>query len=153
MVGIAQPYGVHPDKLAYRQLLLSLTSIQTTIIAFTHATYDLRAHGQCFEPLRSEIQGTLGREDWEKVEIHQMRSLESFLKEFRRVNPPSLLAFEGLVTVPLKLSDGTVLPPGTHFCMASHAILHGADQLPGGDNLDGFGQPLSHCYHCYPNGE
>lgn len=90
MVGIAQPYGVHPDKLAYRQLLLSLTSIQTTIIAFTHATYDLRAHGQCFEPLRSEIQGTLGREDWEKVEIHQMRSLESFLKEFRRVNPPSL---------------------------------------------------------------
>ena len=40
--------------------------------------------------------------------------------------------------VPLKLSDGTLLPAGTHFCMASHAILHEAGQLPGGDNPDKF---------------
>ncbi|TGJ78997.1 hypothetical protein E0Z10_g9765 [Xylaria hypoxylon] len=138
MMEIAQPHEAHPDKLAHRQLLLSLASIHTTTIAIAHAIYDLCAYPQYFEPLRMEMAAILGEEDWQKVNINQMRNLDSFLKESQRVNPPSLLAFNRLVRVPLKLSDGILLPPGTHFCMASHAILHDAEQLPGGDNPDEF---------------
>jgi ent-kaurene oxidase len=42
---------------------------------------------------------------------------------------------------PLKLSDGTVLPVGTHFAMPSDSVLHDSSKLPGGGDpfdFDGF---------------
>ncbi|KAI1500520.1 cytochrome P450 monooxygenase [Biscogniauxia marginata] len=138
MMDIAEPHESHPDKLAHRQLLLSLASIHTTTMAIAHAIYDLCANPQYFEPLREELFGVPGEEVWQKITINKFRRLDSFLKESQRMNPPSLLAFNRLVRAPLRLADGTVLPPGTHFSMASDAILHDAEQLPGGGDPEQF---------------
>lgn len=132
-----------PDKLAHRQLILSLASIHTTGMAAAHAMYDLCAHADYLEPLRAEVVSVL-REDrgWQKTTLTKLKKLDSFLKESQRINPPSQLAFNRVVKqTPLELYDGTILPVGTHFNMASHAILLDAANVPGDSDpatFDGF---------------
>ncbi|RYP10388.1 hypothetical protein DL764_000722 [Monosporascus ibericus] len=139
MMDTAKPHEGHPDKLAHRQLLLTLASIHTTTMATAHAIYDLCAHPQYFEPLREEASDMVAQEGWVKPTLNKLRNLDSFIKESQRMNPPSLLAFNRLVQkAPLKLSDGMVLPPGTHFSVASDAILHDPEHLPGGGNPEQF---------------
>lgn len=143
MMNEAKGIEGRPDKLAHRQLILSLASIHTTGMAASHAMYDLCAYPEYFEPLRAELLSVL-KEDggWHKATLNKLRKLDSFLKESQRLNPPSQLAFNRVVKQsPLKLYDGTVLPVGTHFSMASHAILLDPANLPGGgdpNQFDGF---------------
>lgn len=143
MMNDAKGIEGRPDKLAHRQLILSLASIHTTGMAAAHAMYDLCAHPEYFEPLREELLSVL-KEDrgWYKTTLNKLKKLDSFLKESQRLNPPSQLAFNRVVKrTPLKLYDGTVLPVGTHFNMASHAILLDPANLPGGGDpkqFDGF---------------
>ncbi|KAK9775109.1 putative Cytochrome P450 monooxygenase [Seiridium cardinale] len=139
MMDLATEQEGDPDKLAHRQLLLSLASIHTTTMATAHAIYDLCAHPEYLEPLQQEVndvfaaEGSLG-----KASLNKLRRLDSFMKESQRLNPPSQLAFNRVVQMPLKLSDGTCLPVGTHFSMASDAIMHDSDQLPGGGDPEVF---------------
>jgi cytochrome P450 len=80
-----------PEKLAHRQLLLSLGSIHTTTMATAHAFYDLCAHPEYFAPLREEIEEVLTADGgWTKQTLTKMRKLESFMTESQRINPPSL---------------------------------------------------------------
>ncbi|KAI9926545.1 hypothetical protein ASPWEDRAFT_119143 [Aspergillus wentii DTO 134E9] len=139
MMDAANENDGQPDKLAHRQLLLSLASIHTTTMSAAHAMYDLCAHPEYFEPLRQEAYDVL-REDggWKKTTLNKMRKLDSFLKESQRVNPPSLLAFNRIVSKDLTLSDGTVLPKGTHFGMPAAAILQDNENEPNADQFDGF---------------
>ncbi|KAI1367948.1 cytochrome P450 [Xylaria arbuscula] len=132
----------NPDSLAHIQLLLSLASIHTTTMAVAHALYDMCAHPEYFEPLRAELLAVT-REDqgWGKTTLSKLKKLDSFVKESQRMNPPSQLAFNRIVREPLQLTDGTKLPVGTHFSIASDAVLHDADYLPGGgdpETFDGF---------------
>ncbi|KAE8375461.1 cytochrome P450 [Aspergillus bertholletiae] len=128
-----------PDKLAHRQLLLSLASIHTTTMAAAHCLYDLCHHPEYFEPLREEIQDVIGQDGgWKKTTLNKMRKLDSFLKESQRINPPSLLAFNRVVGEDLTLSDGTILPKGTHFSMPSAAVLQDKSVEPNADQFDGF---------------
>lgn len=106
-----------PDKLAHRQLILSLAAIHTTSMAATHALYDLCAHPEYLEPLRDELVAVL-KEDggWCKQTLNKLVKLDSFLKESQRINPPSQLSFNRVVKQsPLELVDGTILPVGTHL--------------------------------------
>ena len=51
------------------------------------------------------------------------------------------VAFNRIVREPLQLTDGTKLPVGTHFSIASDAVLHDSEYLPGGgdpETFDGF---------------
>lgn len=80
-----------PDKLANRQLLITLAAIHTTTMAVSHVIYDLCAHPEYIEPLRSEIQSMLGDDGhWNKGSLSKLRKLDSFLKESQRWSPPSL---------------------------------------------------------------
>ncbi|RHZ63614.1 cytochrome P450 [Aspergillus thermomutatus] len=128
-----------PDKLAHRQLLLSLASIHTTTMAAAHCFYDLCQHPEYFEPLREEINDVITQDGgWKKTTLNKMRKLDSFLKESQRINPPSLLAFNRIVSEDLTLSDGTLLPKGTHFSMPSAAILQDPSVEPDANHFDGF---------------
>lgn len=139
MMDAANENDGQPDKLSHRQLLLSLASIHTTTMSAAHAMYDLCAHPEYFEPLRQEALEVL-REDggWKKTTLNKMRKLDSFLKESQRINPPSLLAFNRIVSKDLTLSDGTALPKGTHFGMPAAAILQDTENEPNADQFDGF---------------
>ncbi|GBF67140.1 ent-kaurene oxidase P450 [Trichophyton mentagrophytes] len=132
----------NPDMIAHIELLLTLASIHTSSMASSNVMYDLCAHPEYFEPLREEMLSAR-REDggWRKTTLTKLRKLDSFLKESQRMNPPSQLAFNRVVRSTLKLSDGTVLPAGTHFNIASDAIMNDPAKLPGGGDpevFDGF---------------
>ncbi|KAM5449476.1 putative ent-kaurene monooxygenase [Microsporum audouinii] len=132
----------NPDFIAHVQLLLALASIHTSSMASSHAMYDICAHPEYIEPLREEMISAQ-REDggWHKTTVTKLRKLDSFLKESQRMNPPSQLAFNRVVLSTLKLSDGTVLPAGTHFNIASDAMMRDPANLPSGgdpDIFDGF---------------
>ncbi|KAI0008536.1 cytochrome P450 monooxygenase [Xylariaceae sp. FL0662B] len=133
MMDAADPRDGQPEKLAHRQLVLSLASIHTTSMAAAHVIYDICAHPEYFEPLCEELEAALRSEDgWEMPTLNRLRKLDSFMKESQRTSPPSLLAFNRIVRTPLTLSDGTYLPAGTHICMASRSILNDPANLPGG---------------------
>lgn len=139
MMDAANPNDGRPEKLAHRQLLLSLASIHTTTMSALHGLYDLCAHPEYFEPLREEAKQVLAEDGgWKKTTLNKMRKLDSFLKESQRFNPPSLLAFNRIVQTDLTLSDGTKLPKGTHFAMPAAAILHDDDHLPEAKVFDAF---------------
>ncbi|KAI1319567.1 cytochrome P450 [Xylariaceae sp. FL0255] len=125
-----------PDKLAHRQLMLSLAGIHTTTMSTSHAIYDLCEHPEYFSPLRDELRQILDANGgWHRPIIPKFKKLDSFLKESQRMNPPALIAFNRIARMSIKLSDGTCIPAGTHFCMASDAVLHDTDTFPigGGD--------------------
>lgn len=91
MMDIALPHEAHPDKLAHRQLLLSLASIHTTTMAVAHAIYDACANPQYFEPLRDEMVEVIGQNGGvQKAMLTELKKLDSFVKESQRMNPPSL---------------------------------------------------------------
>ncbi|KAI0425478.1 cytochrome P450 monooxygenase [Xylaria sp. FL1042] len=131
-----------PETMAHIQLVVTLASIHTTTMAATHALYDLCANPSYFDPLRKELVSALGETcGWQKTTLVKLRKMDSFLKESQRMSPPSQLAFNRVVRERLELSDGTVLPVGTHFAMASDAIMHDKTKLAGeGDpgEFDGF---------------
>ncbi len=80
-----------PNKLAHRQLLLTLASIHTTTMAAVHSFYDMATRPEYIAALREEIEQAV-KEDggWQKTTLTKMRKLDSFMKESQRVNPPSL---------------------------------------------------------------
>lgn len=79
------------DKLAHRQLMLTLAGIHTTSMSTSHAIYDLCAHPEYFDPLREEL-STILRENggWRRPVIPMFKKLDSFLKESQRMSPPAL---------------------------------------------------------------
>lgn len=52
------------------------------------------------------------------------------------------MTFDRIVKVPLKLSDGTVIPAGTHLAMPTEAMLHESSLLPPGGADPGKFDPL-----------
>lgn len=81
------------DKMAARQLVLTLASIHTTATAVSHALFDLCAHPELLEPLQKELEACL---QGQKVEVNgqehlsRLHLLDSFLVESQRHNPPIL---------------------------------------------------------------
>ncbi|TVY81918.1 Ent-kaurene oxidase [Lachnellula suecica] len=128
-----------PETLAHRQLILILASVHTTTMTGAHAFYDLCAKPEYFEPLREEIQQVVKEEGgWAKTTLTKFRKMDSFFKESQRMSPASLLGFHRIVQTPLTLSDGTLLPTGTHLCVASEAISKDLNFAPNALEFDGF---------------
>ncbi|KAL8672330.1 MAG: hypothetical protein Q9224_007583, partial [Gallowayella concinna] len=80
-----------PEKLAHRQLLLTLAAIHTSTMAATHVLFDLCARPEYIEDIRTEIVESITvNNGWQKQTLNGMPRLDSFLKESQRVTPPSL---------------------------------------------------------------
>lgn len=80
-----------PDKLAHRQLTLTLAAVHATTTAITHALLDLCAYPEYLATLREEVDGVYDNgEEWEKSTLDKLEKMDSFLKESQRFNPPSL---------------------------------------------------------------
>lgn len=80
-----------PEKLAHRELIMGLASVHTTTMAAAHFLYDLCARPEYLAPLRDEVLSVLKEDDgWQKMTVHKLRKMDSFLKESQRLNPASL---------------------------------------------------------------
>ncbi|KAJ5182992.1 hypothetical protein N7492_000608 [Penicillium capsulatum] len=114
-----------PEMLAHHVLLLmSLAVVHTSSMAMCHALYDLISRPEYLDPLREEIARTLssGWDNASKASLDNQRRLDSFLRESQRFGPPGELSFHRIVKEPLTLSDGLLLPPGTHICFPAGPI-------------------------------
>jgi cytochrome P450 len=92
MMDKANPHDGQPEKLAHRQLILSLAAIHTTTASATQAVYNLCAHEDYVEPLRQEVLQAVAEDggEYRKTTLTKMWDLDSFIKEVQRLNPPAL---------------------------------------------------------------
>lgn len=123
---ISEARGVErdPEKLCHLQVVLALASIHTVQLTIVHIFYDLVAHPEWFEPLRDEIRTVYAADGhrWNRASYGKLQKLDSFMRESQRISPPALLSFHRIMHQEFVLSDGTILPKGTHICMATNAI-------------------------------
>ncbi|KAK4493820.1 hypothetical protein PRZ48_015005 [Zasmidium cellare] len=96
------------------QLSLSVAAIQTTTEAMSHILVDICEHGEIIQSLREEIISVLREHGWSKVALHQMKLVDSVLKESQRLHRPranlNRYAIDEVV-----LSDGTKIPKGSRL--------------------------------------
>lgn len=137
--------------LARRALIMGLASIHLTTMAAAHVIYDMCAMPEYFEPLRAELIDALTEHGgWGKMRVNKMRRMDSFLRESQRLSPPSLcipltskslnlehrlisssVAFHRIVQKdPITLSDGKIIPAGTHICIASYETSKDPANIP-----------------------
>lgn len=83
MMGMAENKNeANPNKLAHRQLLLSLASIHITGMAITHTLYDLAAHPEYIAEMREQAESILIEDGgMTKQTLSKLRKLESLMKE------------------------------------------------------------------------
>lgn len=73
-----------PYDAATAQLGLSFTAIHSTTEMVSGLISDLCAHPEYFEPLRAEIVSILGDKDWSKKGLHDLKLMDSAMKESQR---------------------------------------------------------------------
>lgn len=123
--------------LARLQLLNSLVSLHTTQLNTVHILLDLAAHPEYLKPLRDEIAEVARiHGKWTKPSLSKLVLLDSFMKESQRMGPPSMLSYQRFMKEAHVLSDGTLLPQGSHLCMAATHVQREAIADP--DNFDPF---------------
>lgn len=151
MLDMADEHAGQPDKLARRALIMGLASIHLTSMAAAHVIYDMCAMPEYFEPLRAELIDALTEDGgWSKMTVNKMRKMDSVLRESQRLGPPSLcmpltskslnlehrlisssVAFHRIVQKdPIILSDGKIIPAGTHICIASYETSRDPANFP-----------------------
>ena len=140
MINLANEHDGTNQKLARRALIMELASIHLTTMAAEHVLYDIFARPEYLEPLREEVESALADDDgcWSKGTFAKLRKLDSILRESQRLSPPSLLAMHRIVqNDPVRLSDGKVLRPGQHICLAAYETSKDPS-IVAGDEFDGL---------------
>ncbi|KAL2350324.1 cytochrome P450 [Cryomyces antarcticus] len=113
--------GQDTDYVTKTQMLISVVAIHTTTMTTAQAVFDLVAHPEYIQPLREELEQVRAEEGsaWSKASIAKLRRMDSFLKESQRFRPPGLVTMNRQVEKEVKLSNGIVLPVGTHIATAA----------------------------------
>lgn len=78
-----------PEQIIGRVLFLALAAVHTSAFTIVHALYDLCSLPGLIEVLREEAREIL-EPAWSLRALHQLRKMDSFLKESHRVNSPGV---------------------------------------------------------------
>ena len=83
------------DRVACRQLVLTLASIYSTSSTVSQALFDLCAHPEYFKPLQEEVKAVqeISGGFFKKEHLSRLELLDSFLAESQRLNPLILCQF------------------------------------------------------------
>ncbi|KAJ5378863.1 Periodic tryptophan protein 2 [Penicillium cosmopolitanum] len=141
MDGVEDEQDFDPEMLAHHMLvLISMAAIHTSSITLTQALYDLIARPEYLQPLREEIQVTLqsGWENATKASLDAQRRLDSFMRESQRFNSIGDLSMHRIVKKSLTLSDGLILPEGTHICFPAGPMSRDSSLVANASNFDGL---------------
>ncbi|KAI0409325.1 cytochrome P450 [Xylaria palmicola] len=123
--------------LTNQTLFVAIAATRSTASSIVNTLFDLVAHPEHQEVLRSEIQAALAPHGgWRLGAIQEMKRLDSFIKESQRLHHHLLLSFNRKVRQPLTLSDGTAIPPGTFISTPAYWAARDASAFP--PTGDGF---------------
>jgi cytochrome P450 len=117
----AQGPDAEPSAIVMKILFLIVAAMHTSAITAIHALYDLCAHPPLMDELRDEAIKEIGTNGWTHSSLLRLRKMDSFLKESGRTNAAGIASFQRLVLAPIRLSNGFIIPAGTHICAASDA--------------------------------
>ncbi|KAH6657932.1 cytochrome P450 [Truncatella angustata] len=117
----AQGSDAQPEAIVMKILFLIVAAMHTSAITAIHALYDLCSHPDFMNELRAEALEEIRLNGWSSTALLRLRKMDSFLKESGRVNSAGIVSFQRLVMAPIRLSNGFVIPAGTHICAASDA--------------------------------
>lgn len=117
----ARGADAEPDAIVMKILFLIVAAMHTSAITAIHILYDICAHPEFMEELRAEALEEIGANGWSNASLLKLRKMESFLKESGRMNSAGAVSFQRLVLAPIRLSNGFLIPAGTHICAASDA--------------------------------
>ncbi|EOD53178.1 putative cytochrome p450 monooxygenase protein [Neofusicoccum parvum UCRNP2] len=104
------------------QLFISTVAIHTTSDLLTVTMLDIVRHPEIIEALREEITDVLRDGGWKKTSLHNMKLLDSVIKESLRLKPIAVVSMRRIATKDVKLTDGTYLPKGTKLAVSSHRM-------------------------------
>ena len=155
------PDDKEPEFMAHNLfIIMSLAFVHTSTMLITHLLFDLVDKPQYLEPLREEIRETR-KDGWSngtQASFFSQHRMDSFMKEVQRFNPTaeskqlpfsSLFISNMLILNPpvsmnriarqcITLSDGLVIPQGTHICFASGPLARDPDLIPQPQPFDGL---------------
>ncbi|KAI6100624.1 cytochrome P450 [Pisolithus sp. B1] len=112
------------DLLAARMFAVDFAAIHTSSNTFAQTLCYLAANPQYIQPLREEVQTTIGKDGWTKEALAKLLKIDGFLKETQRFEGNASLGILRRALKDITLTDGTFIPKGTHLSVASHAIHH-----------------------------
>ncbi|EHK15781.1 uncharacterized protein TRIVIDRAFT_38198 [Trichoderma virens Gv29-8] len=104
------------------QLFLSTVAIHTTSDLLTVTMFDIARNPEIIEPLCDEIRSVLQNGGWKKTSLHDMKLMDSVIKESLRLKPIGLVSMRRVATSPVTLSDGTYFSKGTKLAVSSHKM-------------------------------
>ncbi|RDW86491.1 cytochrome P450 [Aspergillus mulundensis] len=125
-------YGESERKIAMQIVGIITGALNTSTHALTQALYDLAAHPQYIDDIRTEALNALSSEggQWTFNVTKRLHLLDAFLKESLRLFAPEGLAVTRVATSPITLSDGTHIPRGTYLSVAGEAMALDNDFYP-----------------------
>ncbi|KAF6827222.1 cytochrome p450 monooxygenase, partial [Colletotrichum musicola] len=126
------------------QLILGSVAVHTTADLITQTVYDILQHPELIEPLREEVIRVIGEGGWKKTSLHNLKLMDSVLKESQRLKPAqigssgpslvqpaldpprvltySLVGMSRSVTANVELSDGTKLARGSNIAVSAERM-------------------------------
>lgn len=146
------------------QLAITAVSVQSTSKLIANIILNLMKYTKYAPILLEEIETTLTEcgGEWTLESMGRLEKLDSFMRESLRFEPPltgkshlscprmplvpsrrlkeclSTATFQRQVKKPVKLSDGTILPPGTLVFTPSDAIAFDPNFYPDPETFDGL---------------
>ncbi|RYP04373.1 hypothetical protein DL765_010213 [Monosporascus sp. GIB2] len=117
----AKGEDAHPNAIVMKILFLIVAAMHTSAITAIHVLYDICADLELMEELRAEALEEVGANGWSSTSLLRLHKMESLLKESGRINSAGVVSFQRLVLIPIRLSNGLLIPAGTHICAASDA--------------------------------
>ncbi|KAK8092856.1 cytochrome P450 [Apiospora kogelbergensis] len=111
----------NPEAIIMKVLFLIVAAMHTSAITTIHALYDICANAEFKEELRAEAVEEMGKNGWSYKSMLRLHKMDSFLRESGRVNSAGVVSFQRLTLAPIRLSNGFLVPAGTHICAASDA--------------------------------
>ncbi|KAF6832623.1 cytochrome p450 monooxygenase [Colletotrichum plurivorum] len=104
------------------QLMLGSVAVHTTADLITQTMYDILQHPKLIEPLREEVIRVIGEGGWKKTSLHNLKLMDSVLKESQRLKPVQIVGMSRSVTANVELSDGTKLARGSNTAVSAERM-------------------------------
>ncbi|KAL0936089.1 cytochrome p450 [Colletotrichum truncatum] len=94
------------------QISLAMVAIHPTTDQLTQTMIQIARHPELFQPLREEINSVLGTEGIKKTALHNLKLLDSVIKESQRLKPVSISNFRRVAVEDFTLSNGLHIHKG-----------------------------------------
>ncbi|KAI0410364.1 cytochrome P450 [Xylaria grammica] len=121
-----------PELLAQDLLFVTVAAIQTSAAVGCSILFDMMDRPVSLSQIRAEISSVKEAcgGNWNRQSLAQLRFLDSFMKESKRVHTFTQVTVERMVVVPYRFDDGLQIPAGTQLSFPNQQLNLDDDVYP-----------------------